>query len=325
MLPPPTVIVSAPSRLHFGLLSFGNPSVRQFGGVGVMIDQPGLRLKVSPAESLETAGPLQDRLSEAASRWLENVEDINELRCKVELTSIPRLHAGLGVGTQLALAVATGLNTFYERSSTGVEALARSVGRGLRSAVGTYGFALGGLIAEQGKLPQESVSPLIERVAMPGEWRFVLIAPKKIEGLHGANEQSAFDELPPVAEEVTFRLNGIIMDRILPAARSANYLGFSDAVYDFGFLAGSCFAPMQGGAYNGPLLSALVKQIRSLGVRGVGQSSWGPTIYAICESKSQADSLAENLRSLAEDREYEIMIASADNHGARVTIAASDL
>lgn len=320
-----TILVSAPSRLHFGLLSFGNPELRQFGGVGVMIDQPGLRLKVARAKSLEVVGPLQDRLSEAALRWLKSSKGIEELRCKIELTSIPRLHAGLGVGTQLALAVATGLNAYHGRPSPTVEDLAKSVGRGLRSAVGTYGFSEGGLIAEQGKRPHETVSPLIERVPLPSEWRFVLVSPTKLVGLHGAKEQTAFDELPPVAGEVTAQLTGIMVDRILPAAKSASFLDFSDAVYDFGFLAGSCFEPMQGGAYNGPVLSALVTQIRSLGVRGVGQSSWGPTIYAICENESQANSLAEELHSQAEANEYEIIIASADNQGVRVSIDGSHL
>src|SRR2546428_14106761 len=44
------VRVQAPSRLHFGLLAFGaEASPRQFGGVGVMIQQPGNELVVRPA------------------------------------------------------------------------------------------------------------------------------------------------------------------------------------------------------------------------------------------------------------------------------------
>ena len=49
--------------------------------------------------------------------------------------------------------------------------LAQSVGRGLRSAVGTYGFVHGGMIAERGKLPGEVISPLDARVVLPEDWR----------------------------------------------------------------------------------------------------------------------------------------------------------
>ena len=39
-----------PSRLHFGLLSWGSKSARQFGGVGLMIDAPGLEIIAQPSE-----------------------------------------------------------------------------------------------------------------------------------------------------------------------------------------------------------------------------------------------------------------------------------
>ena len=320
-----TVFVSAPSRLHFGLLSFGNPEVRQFGGVGVMIDRPGLKLRVQAAETFETVGPLQDRLRDAAMQWLSSSNEVKELRCRVELISVPRLHSGLGVGTQLALAVATGLNAFHHRKTPAVEDLAASVGRGPRSAVGTHGFYAGGLIAERGKLPNETVSPLFARVALPSQWRFVLVSPPGSVGLHGMTEQTAFDQLPPVPIIVTERLTEIMCDRILPAAKSASFAAFSDAVYDFGFLAGRCFESVQGSAYNGPRLEHLVQHIRTIGVRGVGQSSWGPTIYSLCESQSSAFALAAELRKQGECNERDLVIAAPDNCGARVSTNAADL
>ncbi|MEX0819096.1 MAG: hypothetical protein WD070_05875, partial [Pirellulaceae bacterium] len=238
-----------------------------------MIDRPGLKLRVAMAKRLEIYGRLPDRVREAALQWGATSKGMDELRCKIELMSAPRMHVGLGVGTQLALAVATGLNAFHNVATPSAEELARSVGRGLRSAVGTYGFMAGGLIAEQGKLPAETVSSLLERVPLPREWRFVLVSPTSGVGLHGAQEQSAFDELPPVPAAVTRQLSEIMRDRILPTAKSARFAEFSAAIYDFGFLAGSCFEAVQGSAYNGAELERLVQRIRSLGVRGVGQSS----------------------------------------------------
>ncbi|MBC8351263.1 MAG: hypothetical protein H8E66_04720 [Planctomycetes bacterium] len=315
----PIISVTAPSRLHFGLLSFGNPNVRQFGGIGVMLDRPGVKLRIQPANSFEIVGLMRDRIRDAALRWERCSKDVSELRCKIELVSAPRLHAGLGVGTQLALAVATGLNELHGRPTPPVAELANSVGRGLRSAVGTYGFVSGGLIAEQGKLQNDSVSPLLERVALPDPWRFVLVSPRSGVGLHGKAEQATFDELPPVPTQVTERLTEIMIKRILPAAKLADFLEFSEAVYDFGFLSGSCFESVQGGSYNGRELESLVNRIRDGGVRGVGQSSWGPTIFSVCESDASANALAESLCSQDEGGEYELVISAPNNRGARVT------
>lgn len=325
MSPGRTIIVSAPSRLHFGLLSFGNPQVRQFGGVGAMIDRPRVKLCVQTADSFEIDGPMQDRIRDAASQWSKSSEGARELRCKIELVSAPRLHSGLGVGTQLALAVATGLNAFHNCEPPSVADLATSVRRGLRSAVGTYGFVAGGLIAEQGKLPREAISPLLERVSLPSPWRFVLVSPTTSVGLHGTPEQTAFDQLPPVPAAVTRRLTDIMCDRMLPSAKSASISEFSDAVYEFGLLAGSCFESVQGSAYNGAELERLVKHLRAIDVRGVGQSSWGPTIFSICESESSALALVDKVRSQEWGGEYDLAIATPDNRGARVSTDAADL
>ena len=43
------VEVVTPSRLHFGMFSFGRDEARQYGGVGMMIVRPGVRLRFSPA------------------------------------------------------------------------------------------------------------------------------------------------------------------------------------------------------------------------------------------------------------------------------------
>ena len=40
------VSVNAPTRLHFGLLAFGNQEGRNFGGVGLMLKKPRIKVKV---------------------------------------------------------------------------------------------------------------------------------------------------------------------------------------------------------------------------------------------------------------------------------------
>ena len=43
------VEVRTPARLHLGMMSFGVPTMRAFGGVGVMVDRPGVHLRLRRA------------------------------------------------------------------------------------------------------------------------------------------------------------------------------------------------------------------------------------------------------------------------------------
>ncbi len=149
-VPDRRIEVVAPCRLHFGLLSFGHSSRRQFGGVGVMVDGPAVRLSVTAAERFETTGPLADRARQFACCWAEHAGfpagPSSALACRIEIQSAAPEHSGLGIGTQLALSVAAALTAWFDRAPLPPAELAQSVGRGQRSAVGTYGFATGGLI-----------------------------------------------------------------------------------------------------------------------------------------------------------------------------------
>lgn len=318
----PAVEVVAPCRLHFGLLSFGWPTGRQFGGAGVMVDHPAVRLRVSAADRLEAAGPLADRARDFACRWAESAGLPTEPACRLELLSTAPPHAGLGVGTQLALSVAAALNAWSGRPQPAPAALALSVGRGQRSAIGTYGFAAGGLIVERGKLPDEPISPLDCRVPVPESWRFVLVQPPLAAGLSGPDEQTAFDRLPPVPEEVTQELQEELDLRMLPAIREADFARFSDSVYRYGRLAGLCFAPVQGGPYNGPHLASLVELIRALGVTGVGQSSWGPTLFALLPGQHEAQEFVASLAAKLADEEVRLTITQPNNYGAGILVRA---
>src|SRR5579871_3946281 len=70
----PSVSVTAASRLHFGMLSFGRPDTRQFGGLGLMVDWPGLRLRMTPADRLTATGPHADRALQFAARAIAALE-----------------------------------------------------------------------------------------------------------------------------------------------------------------------------------------------------------------------------------------------------------
>jgi beta-RFAP synthase len=318
-----TVLVTAPSRLHFGLWSLASASGRQYGGVGAMIERPGLRLRMEPQKhdriGIAAAGPLATRAEAFARRWAE-FHGISVISCHITIEAAPPEHVGLGTGTQLALAVAAGLNAFFGLPSQTAPELALSVGRGLRSAVGTYGFLYGGLIVEQGKLPAEPISPLDCRIDLPAAWRFVLVRDPAASGLAGEDEVTAMASLPAVPPTVTDELIALVRDQLVPAAATGDFPEFAASLYRYGNLSGQCFAARQGGPYNGPILTNLVQRIRSLGFQGVGQSSWGPTLYVAVPSVDDAARVVAPLQQDDPTGRLVMEISAPCNQGVQIVV-----
>ncbi len=316
---PPTVTVCAPCRLHFGLLGFGGASERQFGGVGVMIDLPRLRVRFSQPIRAGDDGPVHQRVAHFAQRWADYYGLAEPPGCRIEVLEAPRSHVGLGSGTQLGLAVVQGLNHLFGRRLSEVDT-ARCAGRGLRSAVGTYGFFRGGLIWERGKTQDQTISPLERRMPIPASWRFVVICPREQAGLSGEGEQLAMDRLPPVPAEQQRQLVRIVEDQMLPALAQDACDAFGAAVYEYGRRSGEAFASVQGGVYNGDRLTSLVDRIRACGGIGVGQSSWGPALYVIVPNQPSATDLVAELTASGDLADTDVWVAGPDNRGARVEV-----
>jgi beta-RFAP synthase len=315
-----TVIVTAPSRLHFGLFSFGCTTGRNFGGVGVMVDAPQTRIKLLDSPGFEVTGVVADRVRAFACRAARAWSLAEPLPCRIDVTAAPREHIGLGSGTQLALSVAAGIAAFFLDRSLDPVDLAHAVGRGTRSAVGTYGFGLGGLIVEAGKTSAESLAPLAARVEIPAAWRFVLMCPQAGQGVWGDAEDAAFAALPPVPETISRSLRQIAMADLLPAASAADFERFSAAMHRYGRLAGSCYTFQQGGPYANPQLARWVDILRALGVEGVTQSSWGPTLFALVPDEAAAHHVVHSLRGLADMDGTDFWIAAPNNQGARIKL-----
>jgi predicted sugar kinase len=194
------------------------------------------------------------------------------------------------------------------------------VGRGQRSAVGTYGFRDGGLIVEDGKTTQESLGVLRERVALPRSWRVVLVRLAGISGLAGDEEVSAFATLPPLPDDLTATLRCELHDRLLPAARKGDFATFAESVYRYGYAAGECFAANQGGPFLTASIAEFVSFCRQTGVHGVGQSSWGPTVFCWFPNAQSADNFVN--RQLVNHANFSARttVTPVAQHGATLAV-----
>jgi beta-RFAP synthase len=308
--------------LHFGLFALASGLGRQFGGIGAMVRQPGLKLRLDPAPAWNNSGPLAERIELAADRWRRFHGCNSQPKCRIAVEYAPCEHVGLGLGTQLALSVAAGLSAFSGLPASAPQELALSVGRANRSAIGTYGFALGGLIVEQGKLPGEPISPLDARLNIPADWRFVLVRPADFRGLSGEIENAAMDRIS-VPPKTTATLIHEVREHLVPATATADFGSFASSLFRYCALAGSFYAEHQGGAYNGPVLTELVGQLRSWGCVGVGQSSWGPTLFVAQPNDRAAQDLVKRARSGWDGPPLDLVVAEPDNNGADIEVSES--
>ncbi len=306
--------VRAPSRLHFGLLDPVGRGERRFGGVGLMIQSPGIELSVEAASQWLFEGPLAER-AETLARTLVGKASVSPQNVRI-LAAAPE-HAGFGLGTQLAVAIALALEEACGLRRPGLGVLARRAARGQRSAIGLYGSRLGGFLVDGGKLPHETLAPLVARLPFPETWRVVLL-PGEGSGLHGSLETAAFARLPnEPAHEVGERCRLVLME-LLPALDRADFAAFCEGLYQYNRRAGEAFREVQAGPYAGPDVAEKVAWLRGLGVRGAGQSSWGPTVFALTPDHAEARWLAERAQERFELQANQFIITQADNHGARV-------
>jgi beta-RFAP synthase len=310
------VTVAVAARLHLGFLDLNGGLGRRFGSLGLALDEPETHVELSRSPRDEAEGPQAER----ACGYLAPLVKRQGIRGGHRLVirhAIPA-HAGLGSGTQLALAVAAALRRLY-RLPFDVEADARFLDRSARSALGAAFFADGGVALDGGRGPANRAAPVIARLAFPEEWRILLVLDPSRQGIHGAEELAAFQTLPPMSADLAAHLCRLAIMQALPALVEHDLAGFGKAVTEIQKHVGDYFGPVQGGRYASPGVSAALDAVARAGVAGYGQSSWGPTGFALAGSGRDARTLIEALAPLAAARGLEMKVVKGRNSGAVIT------
>lgn len=305
------------SRLHFGLLMAGSTTGRRFGGVGLMVDEPGIEITAAAADEWSVEGPLADRADTVLRHVIATAPEPIPGGLSIRIARAAPEHSGLGTGTQLSLAIARLVAEYRQWPDRSAPALARLAGRGARSAVGIHGFDRGGFLVEGGKRDDSAIAPLILHHPFPPEWRIVLAIPRGQTGLHGRAEREAFSQMDACPTERTPPLCRLTLMGLLPALLENRFAEFSESLYDFNRLAGELFRAVQGGPYSRPA-AAIVAAIRRLGVAGAGQSSWGPTVFAVTECPEKASWLLERLQAAADLPPLDLCTTQARSSGVHL-------
>lgn len=317
---PCAVTVTVPARLHLGFLDLNGGLGRRFGGIGLAIGGLGTRLTIERAGKSQASGPDADRVSQ----HLQKIERLLSLRGghRIRVSEVVPAHAGLGSGTQLALAVAAGLRSLHNLPHD-VAGDALRLGRGARSGIGIGLFSRGGLVVDGGRGDGERLAPIICRLPVPEDWRILVILDPQRQGIHGPEEGATMAALPSMCAADAARLCRLVLMQALPALADHDLANFGAAIKELQIELGDYFAPAQSGArFMSPDVAAILDILDRAGAFGVGQSSWGPTGFAFAQTPDEAARLAMIAAPQARRRGLDIRVCQALNRGAQIVAHA---
>lgn len=312
------VQVKTPARLHLGLIDMNGDLGRMFGGLGIAIDHPNVNVEATRAEHFSVTGQEAELTGQLAQHFFQTYH--LQPRAHLQVVEAIPAHVGLGSGTQMSLAVAVALAKLFDVKAT-VPELAVAMGRAKRTAVGTTIFQTGGFVVDGGmNIKTGTFPPLIYRQPFPKEWRFIVALPNTNKGLSNSEENHAFDKLTPAPAQEVGQICRLIMLRLLPALAEHDIEAFGDALTRIQVLTGRHFAQAQGGTYSSPAAVECVAFMKQTGAYGVGQSSWGPALYAVVKQEQAKAVLAKVRVHLKKSVGGEAFIAKANNRGATIKV-----
>ena len=298
----PSVMLRAPGRLHLGFFDPAASLGRRFGSLGLVIDgfETEVALSAAAANNVSASGVAEQAEIERAGAHLHRLQQHSGRPEPMHLRLLRVLpaHAGFGSGTQLALAIARAFAQWHGLD-VGTPELAQWLGRGARSGIGIAGFDHGGLLVDGGPGADGSPAPLLSRLPLPEAWRVLVVQDSAQQGLSGPDERRAIATLPPLPQALAADICHQVLMRVLPGAACAQFAPFAAGITRIQQALGQHFAPAQGGsAYTSAAVGLLVEWIGAAGQgAAIGQSSWGPTGFAIFPSLAQAEAVIDAARA----------------------------
>jgi beta-ribofuranosylaminobenzene 5'-phosphate synthase len=326
------VIIETPSRLHLGLIDMNGMSGRVDGGIGIALEDPCLLIEARFSGEITAQGGdewSRNTILSVAGNVLNQLHIQGGIEFRVR--DIFRQHAGLGSGTQLALATARAICELYNRPHTSRE-LAVLAGRGGTSGIGTGAFELGGFLIDGGHnfgpgMEKTLFSPsgasrgvrpasVIIHHDFPPDWNILLAIPNVPPGASGVQEQDIFSQHCPVPVEEVREICHEVLMHMVPGIVEHDIDIFSRAVnriQDLGFKRVELGLQHQE-------IPALLRVMKNEGAACAGMSSFGPTLFAIGDSdlRQVHEAVIEQMKPLGGSTTY---LTCARNRGASVHCA----
>jgi beta-RFAP synthase len=301
-----------------GFIDLSGALGRQFGSIGVALNEIHTRLSITSSDQFKVLGHSVERALTCVEFLHQNLDFPEHFHLEIE-SAIPE-HVGLGSGTQLSLAVGMALNAFFDLGLS-VREVAALTDRGMRSGIGIGVFERGGLVVDGGRGENTITPPVISHLNIPENWHFILVFDRRGKGLHGNQEVDAFNELPGFPQEEAARLCYLLMMQGLPAVAEQDISRFGEVISILQQSVGDHFAPVQGGIFSSQEVDQAMQWLKIQGAVAIGQTSWGPTGFCAVDGKIVAESLKQKAeQQFSKSKNLHFVVASVRNSGGEVIV-----
>jgi len=326
--------ITTPCRIHLSLIDENGYTGRVDGGIGLMLDRPNVVFEASNSAT-------QFKI-EANKYYRESIEIINEKAAKIfKMFNISNKnlhyylkryypsHVGLGSKTQLALAIATAIAKL-KNLNINISDLTKLVERGGTSGIGWKGFESGGFILDGGHdfgvgkeketfLPSSAAvtaNPAITiiRYQIPEHWRFVVTIPNVKKGAYGDEEVRIFQNYTPIPREEVNEVSHQILMKVMTGILKKDLKCFGEGIrriQNIGFKKIEIDLQHH-------IVKNLLKFLNEYGTKAFGMSSFGPSVYGITETESEATELFEAIHKHLRYNGGHIYICKPNNTGAKI-------
>lgn len=324
------IVCRFPARLHFGLLDMNGSMGRVDGGIGLAIQDPATVLAASTAPGISVHGLEDNSMQERLEEGLQKVCKLLDLPgVALTVRKLPPAHSGFGSATQVLVGAAKTV-ALLAHDPQSANRLARVVGRGGTSGIGTAAIDGGGFILDGGhsfrtglgskqdfspsRASQDSCPPpVLCQVPFPMDWQVLICVPPGLD-IGGKRELQLFADECPVLESEVERMCRILLLQILPSLADRNlplFCASLEAYQNLGFKQAEIRTQQQS-------VRSAMRHLKKIGGQGVGMSSWGPAIFAF---GTDLKALATCMRKWLQDNGGgDVFVTQADNVGHRMLL-----
>jgi beta-ribofuranosylaminobenzene 5'-phosphate synthase len=317
----PRIRIRTGARLHFGLLDMSGSTRRVDGGAGLYVQGIGVTVEICHASEQQIHVPSGWRaLAERVVLALG--EEVRAANFQMSLLDTIPKHVGLGSGTQTALAMGTALSEYFNLGLNSVERLAAQLGRGGTSGLGAHAFGQGGFVVDGGRawpqaksemLPSryckfESIPPCLARFNFP-DWGICILTPRVETTVSGSDELDRFRSLVPIPVADVNAQSRLVLLGLMPSILESDFEGFCEAASELNNLG----LKARQWSVSDREVKACRVALADASFRGIGLSSWGPSVFGFAKSQDEARELATGLKI---PESTQISVLTAQNHGA---------
>jgi predicted sugar kinase len=108
----------------------------------------------------------------------------------------------------------------------------------------------------------------------------------------------------------------------LPAIAERDLPAFGEAIQTLQAVTGDYFAPAQGGGrYTSQLVTLVLNQLQANGMHCFGQSSWGPTGFAVFADQLEAETQLKQLNAtFGPEQNLQFLLTRANNQPSQILV-----